>query len=173
MRKATGGKNGRPRKKAAEKEKTGSLNKTREKGYAETEMKVIPMAEFPPAPGDLNEDGRHHWDIVVRELTKMRVLSVLDLCNLQAMCIEWQCYLAHRREQMEPGKTSYYAIKGDDGKVRSWQPHPVHFNGTAHLREYTRIANAFGLTPAARATIGVTTQESTSSKAAALLKKAV
>ena len=146
---------------------------TREKGYASETMKVVPIAEHPPAPADLNDDGKYQWDIVVRELTKMRVLSVLDLCNLHAMCIEWQCYLAHRREQMETGKSSYYAIKDDAGKVRSWQPHPVHFNGTAHLREYTRIANAFGLTPAARATIGVTTQETSTSKAASLLKKAV
>ena len=134
-------------------------------------MKVVPLAEYPPAPGGLNDDGKHHWDVVVRELTKMRVLSVLDLCNLQAMCIEWQCYLAHRREQMVEGVGSYYTIVGQNGTTH--QPHPLHYNGTNHLREYLRISNSFGLSPAARATIGVTTQETATSKAASLLKKAV
>lgn len=171
MSKPTGNKNGRPRKATEEKVKTGSLNKTREKSYAVAEMKVVPLAEYPPPPDDLGEEGKRHWEVVVRELTKLRVIAAVDLFNLRALCIEWELYLAHRKEQA--GQSSYYAVKGDDGKVKSWQPHPVHYNGTNHLREYTRICNAFGLTPASRATIGVNAQEQTTSRAAALLKKAV
>lgn len=169
--KATGGATGRPRKKAADKAKTGSLNVTREKGYAKQEMKAVPLPEYPAAPADLNDDGKWLWDMAAKELKDLKVLSLLDLANLRAMCIEWQCYLKHRREQME--HSSFYAIKDDAGKVKSWQPHPVHFNGSAHLREFNRIANDFGLSPAARARMGVAAQDTAISKAAALLKKAV
>lgn len=162
---------GRKRISKKEKDKTGSLHTSREKKRAAAEMKVVPLAEYPPPPDDLGDEGKKHWEVVVRELTKLRVLASVDLFNLRALCIEWELYLAHRKEQA--GQSSYYAVKGDDGKVKSWQPHPVHYNGTNHLREYTRLCRSFGLNPEARATIGVNAQEHTTSRAAALLKKAV
>jgi P27 family predicted phage terminase small subunit len=161
---------GRPRKSVAEKAKSGTLNQTRENRRA-PEMKVVPISEFPKAPDDLGDDGKMHWDIVVRELTKIRVLSSVDLFNLRALCIEWECYLWHRREQMKSGVGSYYKLAGKNGD--SFQPHPLHYNGTNHLREYSRLCNEFGLNPASRARIGVNAQENATSKAASLLKKAV
>lgn len=176
MGKKTGGKIGQPRKSLAEKQKTGSIHSTREKGYAAAEVKIVhlpgvPLPEAPPAPEGLGPEGRQHWDVVARELGKLRVLSAVDLFNLRALCIEWECYLEHRQEQKT--HKSYYAVKGDDGKTKSWQPHPAHYNGTNHLREYTRLCQQFGLNPAARASIGINAQEQTTSRAAALLKKAV
>lgn len=161
---------GRPRKSVAEKAKAGTLNSTREKRRA-PEMKVLPISEFPKPPDGLGEEGKNHWDIVVRELTKVRALSVVDLFNLRALCIEWECYLQHRKEQMESGIGSYYKIEGKNGA--SYQPHPLHYNGTNHLREYSRLCNEFGLNPASRARIGINAQENQTSKAASLLKKAV
>lgn len=129
--------------------------------------------EYPPAPDDLGMEGKKHWEVVVRELTKIRLLTPVDLFALRAMCVEWECYLMHRAEQMADGKKSYYAVKDQDGKVKSWQPHPVHYNGTNHLREYMKLAAEFGLTPAARAQIGIGATEMPKTKAAELLKRAV
>ena len=144
---------------------------TREKDYAKQRMKVMALPDYPEAPKDLGADGKSLWEIAAKELKDQKVLSVLDLVNLRAMCIEWECYLKLRREQIE--HSSYYAIKDNDGKVKSWQPHPVHYNGTNHLREFNRIANDFGLSPGARARIGIAAQDTATSKAAAMLKKAV
>lgn len=132
---------------------------------------MVPLHDYPAPPDDLGDEGKKHWEVVVRILQDLRVITPLDLFNLRALCIEWECYLKLRKEQID--HASYYAVKDDAGKVRSWQPHPVHYNGTNHLREYTRLCNEFGLTPAARARIGVTAQETATSKAASLLKKAV
>lgn len=129
------------------------------------------MPDYTPPPDELGPDGKWLWEIAARELKDLKVLSVLDLANLRAMCIEWECYLKLRREQKE--HSPYYPIKGDDGKVKSWQPHPVHYTATNHLLQFNRIANDFGLSPAARARMGVAAQDSATSKAAALLKKAV
>ena len=171
MGRKTGAPKGQPRKNAAEKAKTGSLNTTREKAYAKQEMKALPLPEYPAAPPDLNDDGKWLWDMAAKELKDLKVLSLLDLANLRAMCIEWQCYLKHRRQQMDDSIGSYYKIEGKAGTV--YQPHPVHYNATNHLREFTRIANDFGLSPAARARMGVAAQDTSTSKAASLLKKAV
>lgn len=171
MTKQKGINEGRPRTTAAEKRKKGSLNRTREKAREAAEMKVVKINEYPTPPAGLGPEGKAHWEVVVRELTDLRLLSKIDLFNLRALCIEWECYIEHRAEQRKV--KSYYGIKGDDGKVKSWQPRPVHYNGTNHLREYLRLCNEFGLSPAARARIGISAQETVKSKAASLLKKAV
>lgn len=161
---------GRPRKTTAEKNKLGTLNSTVEKKRAK-EMTVVPLPDYPLPPDDLGDEGKKHWEVVVRILQDMRVITPLDLFNLRALCIEWECYLSHRKKQNEEEIGSYYIVDGKNGPT--YQPHPVHYNGTNHLREYTRLCNEFGLTPAARARIGVTAQENSVSKAASLLKKAV
>ena len=168
--KATGGPKGRPKTTQKQKIKTGSLNVTREKEKGEG-LKIVPLEEYPMAPDDLGFEGKNHWDVVVRELTKLRVLSSVDLFTLRALCIEWQCYLNHRQQQMDENIGSYYVIKGKNGDTI--QPHPIHYNGTNHLREYTRLCREFGLTPASRAQIGINANETSTSKAASLLKKAV
>jgi len=171
MAKATGNAKGQPRKSKAEKAKTGSINSTREKEYAQPGMTIIPLEKYPEAPAGLGDEGKFLWDVVVRELKDQRVISAIDLFNLRAMCIEWEAYLKLRAEQANG--SSYYEIKGEDGKAKSFQPHPLHYNATNHLREFNRIANDFGLSPASRLRMGINTQDSTKSKAASLLKKAV
>lgn len=162
---------GRPRISAAEKLQTGSFNKSREKSRENVEMKVVKINEYPTAPNDLGKEGKKHWDVVVKELTDVRVLSQLDLFNLRALCIEWEQYLWHREKQAEM-KSSWTEYQNESGGTVT-QPHPVHYNGTNHLREYMKICNEFGLSPAARGRLGLTTQEPNKSKAANLLKKAV
>lgn len=162
---------GRPRTTKAEKEQKGSVNTTREKARAKADMKVIKLNEYPPAPADLGSEGKSHWDVVVRELTDLRALSKMDLFNLRALCIEWELYIMHRKKQMEEGIGSYFEVEGKNGK--QILPHPVHYNGTNHLREYMKICNEFGLSPASRARIGLASAEPNKSKAAELLKRAV
>lgn len=165
------GKTGRPSTTKADKQKKGSLNTTKEKRREAAELKIVPLEEYPPAPEDFGPEAKKHWDVVVRELTKLRVISAVDLFNLRALCIEWQCYLNHRQQQMDQNIGSYYVIKGKNGDTI--QPHPIHYNGTNHLREYSRLCREFGLTPASRAQIGINANETATSKAASLLKRAV
>jgi len=170
-KKANGLKPGRPRLSVSEKTKKGSANPHREKKYKEKEMKVVALAEYPTPPADLGEEGKKHWDIVVRILQDMRVITPLDFFNLRALCIEWECYLDHRKKQIASVDGSYYKVSGKNGD--SFQPHPIHYNGTNHLNNYIRLCNEFGLSPASRARIGITAQENTKTKAASLLKNAV
>jgi len=162
---------GRPRTTKAEKLQKGSVNTTREKARAKADMKVFKINEYPPAPQDLGAEGKAHWDVIVRELTDLRALSKMDLFNLRALCIEWECYIMHRQRQMEEGIGSYFEVETKTGV--QVLPHPVHYNGTNHLREYMKICNEFGLSPASRARIGLASAEPNKSKAAELLKKAV
>lgn len=161
---------GRPRISKSEKLQKGSLNESRERSREAAEMKVYKINEYPPAPKELGREGKKHWDTVVKELTDVRVLSQLDLFNLRALCIEWECYLMHRKEQAKM-KKSWMELESKKGSTIL--PHPVHYNGTNHLREYMKLCNEFGLSPAARGRLGLTTQEPNKSKAASLLKKAV
>jgi len=169
--KAKGLKAGRPRLTKAEKEKKGSANPHREKQYANAEMKVVALSEYPAPPDDLGDEGKKHWEVVVRILQDMRVITPLDLFNLRALCIEWECYLDHRKKQRASTEGSFYKVSSKNGD--SYQPHPIHYNGTNHLREYSRLCNEFGLSPASRARIGIAAQENTKTKAATLLKRAV
>lgn len=131
-------------------------------------MTVVAMDVMPAAPDRLGDIGRDHWEVRVRELHKSKALAACDLGLLEALCIEWEEYLKHRELQRD--LKSYYAIKGEDGKPRSWQPHPVHYNGTNHLREYTRLCQEFGFSPASRARIGLAAQDKPGTKAASLIK---
>ena len=171
MGKKTGNKVGQPRKKAAEKAKTGSLNTTREKQYAKREMKVVVMEEMPPPPDTLSDIGRQHWERSVRELHKNGVLAASDLGLLEMLCLEWELYIEN--VQLLKKHKGHYAILGDDGKPKTWAQHPVQYNRADHLTKYLSICNAFGFSPDARARIGVAAKDTTTSKAAALLKKAV
>lgn len=173
--KSTGKRVGRPAKTKSEKQKTGTFQKSRE---IKSSGKTIPLIsapdlhiEYPPAPDTLGPDGKKHWELIAKELTKLRIITSVDLFAMQAMCIEWECYLHHRRQQMDKKIGSWYELKGKNGTT--YQPHPAHYNGTNHLREYTRLAQEFGLTPASRAAIGISTQETAKTKAAQLLKNAV
>ncbi len=159
---------GRPRLSLDEKRKKGTVHPGREKAYHEGTVKVVLLETLPAAPERLGDAGREHWETAVRELDKNKMLAACDLFLLEALCIEWEAYLDHR--QLQKQFKSYYAITGDDGKPRSWQPHPVHYNGTNHLREYMRLCREFGFSPAARAKLGISAQEKTISKAASLLK---
>lgn len=166
---AKGFNEGRPRKSLAEKQKTGSVNITREKALAATEMKVVKLNEYAPPPDGLNEEGRRVWVAVVQELTDSGAIGSIDLFALRALCIEWQNYLGLRAEQAERG--SFYAMLDENGGVKSYQPHPCHYNGTNHLKQFLTLCNEFGITPAARARIGISVQGATKSKAAELFKK--
>lgn len=161
---------GRPRLNKGEKAKKGTANQTREKQYEDGTMKVVPLAEYPKAPNVLGKEGKRVWDILAKELKDQKLISVIDLLALTALCIEWELYIEHRIAQKDI--KSYYELKGKDG-AKSYQPHPVHYNGTNHLREFIRLCNEFGLSPASRARIGLSNQEHTRSKAADLLKRAV
>lgn len=171
MGRITGNKKGQPRKKSADKEKTGSLNTTREREYANREMKVVVMEEMPPAPDSLGEVGLKHWERSVRELHKNGILAACDLGLLEALCLEWELYI--ETTLLLKKHKGHYSIPGPDGKPRTWAQHPVQYNRADHLAKYLSLCNAFGFSPDARARIGVAAKDTATSKAAAMLKKAV
>ena len=162
---------GRPRKPIEEKRQTGSVNVTREKRLKEFEMKASLINAFPKAPKELGVEGKRVWELLAQELTQNKVLAKVDTVLLTALCLEWELYILHRMEQKKKGVGSFYELETKFGV--SIQPHPIHYNGTNHLKEFVRLCNEFGLSPAARARIGIAHQETAKSKAAELLKKAV
>lgn len=162
-------KGGRPRIPTALKEKKGTLQNTRERRTM-TLTKVVQLEPLPEAPEWLGEEGKRQWRMLTEHIDRMGIAAKVDALALASACHEWERYVAMRRETAD--NVPYYAIKGDDGEVKSWQPHPAHYIGNDHLKNFMSIAAQFGFTPAARMKLAIQTPApKEESKVARLLKK--
>jgi P27 family predicted phage terminase small subunit len=159
-------KRGRPTIPDAVKAKSGTLRSHRVNKNAP----VAPAIEKVPEPPDYLEGaGITEWKRIVDQLDRMKLLAVTDFSVLGALCMEWQLYLDHRIMQQK--HKSFYMKKDANGQ-NVFMPHPVHYNGSAHLKLYLEMCREFGLTPAARSKISVPQNNNQStSPMAGLLKK--
>lgn len=145
-------KGGRPRIPTALKEKKGTKQNTRERRPL-TLSKVVQLEALPEAPEWLGEEGKRQWRVLTEQIDRMGIAAKVDTLALASACHEWERYVAMRRETA--AHSPYYAIKGDDGEVKSWQPHPAHYIGNDHLKNFMAIAAQFGFTPSARMKLAI------------------
>lgn len=164
-------KGGRPRTPTALKEKKGTIRKHRERGSESmTISKVVHLEPLPEAPEWLGEEGKRQWRMLTEQIDRMGISAKVDTLALASACHEWERYIAMRRETAD--NAPYYAIRDDNGEVKSWQPHPAHYIANDHLKNFMTWAAQFGFTPSARMKLAIQppqTKEET--KVAKLLKK--
>lgn len=165
---STGNKGGRPKLSRAEKEKKGTLEKSREKQIAV----VVPKIEsLPDAPEWLGQHGKKEWAEKTDMLDRMSMLHKTDLGVLAMLCHEFENYVKAEADAAKIGR--YYSVEDENGQVKYWGIHPAHTQAQQHLKAYIQLCNEFGFSPAARSRISMPTSEKIVSRAAGLLKKAV
>lgn len=163
-------KGGRPKIAVAEKQKKGTLQKSRIEAVKNSPDP--PKIEcVPPAPEWLGEHGKKEWDEKADLLDRMNMLHKTDLGMLAVLCKEWQNYV--EAESFLDRSARFYSVYDDAGMVKYWGIHPAHTIAQQHLKAYITLCNEFGFSPASRSRISLPTSEKIVSRAAGLLKKAV
>jgi P27 family predicted phage terminase small subunit len=135
---------GRPRTPDKIKKAMGTFRKDRALNGIEPD----PIGEVPEPPDYLDEYGQAEWRSKASHLVAMGLISEADLGALAALCNEFQNYLAAEAACRKNAR--YYAVLGDDKKVKYWGVHPAHTTAQQHLKAYQSLCNEFGMTPASR-----------------------
>jgi P27 family predicted phage terminase small subunit len=105
----------------------------------------LTMAE---PPDDLPEDAKDLWRSVVPSLLEVGILDVVDLPAMEAMCTEWAYGKEASRIVAEKGVLS----RGHAGQLRE---HPAVSTVRKSHEMFARFAAEYGLTPSARARLGL------------------
>jgi P27 family predicted phage terminase small subunit len=109
-----------------------------------------PEVAAPMAPRWLTVEARAEWDRLVPQLLRLKLLTELDRGHLAGMCQWWARYV--RAEKMLARQS---AVIENRNHVRIVSPN-LAIARTA-WDQYSHAAAEFGITPAARTRISVTT----------------
>jgi P27 family predicted phage terminase small subunit len=107
-----------------------------------------PQADIITPPDDLPEDGKDLWNLVVPSLLEAGILDMVDLPALEAMCTQWAYGKRAGRIIEEKGMLS----RGHAGQIRE---HPAMATVRKSHEVFHRFAAEYGLTPSARARLGL------------------
>jgi P27 family predicted phage terminase small subunit len=99
-------------------------------------------------PDDLPPDGRLAWNEVVPTLAEAGVLDRVDRLALEAMCAAW----ARAKQAQRLVASQGHFVRGSRGQLRE---HPSLRTEREATMLFLRYAEQFGLTPAARARLGL------------------
>lgn len=100
-----------------------------------------PFRRMPPTmPGELSDDAREHWALLVEELTRLELVKEIDAGSLAAACEAWARFARATRLVNSLSDADLYA----DGKR-----HPALITAETASREYRAWCSEFGLTPSA------------------------
>lgn len=132
----------------AVKELKGTLRPSRE---VENAMETAALESIPVAPEDLPEVGRQTWYRVVKQLHTLKVLTTLDYDLLKSYCYQVSVMDEAQREMQENGKV--IKIKYASGTTLQKSPWVSIYNEAAS--QVNRIAQQFGMSPAARTKISL------------------
>tara|TARA_R100001480_G_scaffold863_1_gene2542 strand:+ start:49 stop:519 length:471 start_codon:yes stop_codon:yes gene_type:complete len=143
----------RPRKPTKIKEIQGTLQPCRQ---VANEMQVAEVVELPNAPSFLNQEGADEWELVVGELSRIKMLHITDLSILAAYCNEMGTYHAIAKEL---GGNYTERTYDKDGKLRASKIAPKYKVMQAALQNALKLASKFGFTPADRASLSMPEQD--------------
>jgi len=143
----------RPRKPTKIKEIQGTLQPCRQ---VANEMQVAEVVELPNAPSFLNQEGADEWELVVSELSRIKMLHITDLSILAAYCNEMGTYHAIAKEL---GGNYTERTYDKDGKLRASKIAPKYKVMQAALQNALKLASKFGFTPADRASLSMPEQD--------------
>lgn len=99
--------------------------------------------ELPEAPGFLDEEALRMWNKLVPELSRLGLLTVVDLEALSAACISWSIAI----KATEAIKAEGIIVPDGAGRVHK---HPAIQILRDSLATFKAFAAEFGLTPSSR-----------------------
>ena len=143
----------RPKKPTKIKELQGTLQPCRQ---IPNEMQVAEVVELPAAPNYFDEFAQKEWDVTTTELSRIKMLHIVDLSILSAYCFEIGTY--HRIMDEMNGKFTERTYD-KDGKLRASKIAPQYKIAQAALQNSIKLASKFGFTPADRASLSMPDQE--------------
>ena len=143
----------RPKKPTKIKELQGTLQPCRQ---IPNEMQVAEVVELPAAPNYFDEFAQKEWDVTTTELSRIKMLHIVDLSILSAYCFEIGTY--HRIMDEMNGKFTERTYD-KDGKLRASKIAPQYKIAQAALQNAIKLASKFGFTPADRASLSMPDQE--------------
>lgn len=108
-----------------------------------------PVAASPP-PKWLSQAAKAEWRRLQPELTRLGLLTVLDVAMFSAYC---QAYARWRRHEEQLAKVKNELVKAKRSDYV--QAHPLVSMVKSALESMTRLAACFGLTPADRASLAM------------------
>jgi P27 family predicted phage terminase small subunit len=89
----------------------------------------------------MSPEASKHWDAILPELTRVQILSPVQLGNLNMLCesyARWKaCQIIRRRDGI--------TREGPHGPVAN----PAVVQESAALKDYLRLSQEFGMTPSA------------------------
>lgn len=112
------------------------------------EGEPIPPADAPEPPAWLDKHQREGWDWLVGTLVKMKLLSSADLPTIAAYAVAWGAFVEAVADVEMHGKTSTGSTGAE--MVSPW----VKMRNES-LAQILKLAQQFGLSPAARARVKV------------------
>jgi len=143
----------RPKKPTKIKELQGTLQPCRQ---IPNEMQVAEVVELPAAPNYFDEFAQKEWDVTTTELSRIKMLHIVDLSILSAYCFEIGTY--HRIMNEMNGKFTERTYD-KDGKLRASKIAPQYKIAQAALQNAIKLASKFGFSPADRASLNMPDQE--------------
>ena len=143
----------RPKKPTKIKELQGTLQPCRQ---IPNEMQVAEVVELPAAPNYFDEFAQKEWDVTTTELSRIKMLHIVDLSILSAYCFEIGTY--HRIMDEMDGKFTERTYD-KDGKLRASKIAPQYNIAQEALKNAINLASKFGFCPADRASLSMPDQE--------------
>ena len=119
-------------------------------------MKVTEVVELPVAPSYFDEFAQKEWDVTTSELSRIKMLHIVDLSILSAYCFEIGTY--HRIMDEMGGKFTERTYD-KDGKLRASKIAPKYKIAQAALQNAIKLASKFGFSPSDRASLSMPDQE--------------
>ena len=130
------------------KKKKGTLQKCRE---VENELSPKLVQSIPSPPEDMREVAKTEWFRIVGELSRLGVLSHLDLTLIEVYCNEYSVYIEMEQLLQKNGRVIFY--KNADGSLKHAQRAPHQSIADRSVDKMIKIAQEFGFTPSARTRI--------------------
>ena len=126
--------------------------------------------EMPEPPSHLDEYAIEEWERVAEGLNLMGVLDTIDMATFAAYCSAYSRW-HHAEDELvkiskEGSPRDALVIKTIQG---NWIQQPLIGISNVAARDMVKFASEFGLTPAARAKLGVDPKKKTKSKFSGLI----
>lgn len=123
--------------------------KAREKDSRESQPPKRRLA----CPRWLSEDARKVWRILVPQLVKSGLATIIDVNTLSRYCTVWVRW--RKLEDFLKERGSTYAVRDEQGKLIGMRSFPQARMVDHLVEQLLRIEAQFGMTPSARTRINV------------------
>jgi len=119
----------------------------------ENEMTPKLVKNIPSPPDTLNKVAKAEWYRLIGELSRLKVLSHMDLSLIEVYCKEYAVYLEMNELLEKNGRVMVY--KNDDGTLKHVQVAPHQRIADRAVEKMLKIAAEFGFSPSARTRISM------------------